>query len=538
MSTSLSSQSRHARSNILHHYNLENEVPTTKHRPNSHRRPTSKRIAATTVRIRDISREDDHVSHSSYLPQSRRGPSITRDVNTRKLSSAFQTQLGLSTESRDDKTLPSSSPTAFSDGVRGGRRENSPRPSPLPLLNDDDSPKTKGYYSSRYEERKSREGRRQKLRPISAGEQRDGEAANIISLTVPRSPNENPPAVVLGLRNLGNTCYMNAIVQCLIHTTPFRDEVIANFSSCHSKSSPLCREFLLLLKTYVSSPVGSSISPHAFKRAFETVARRFRGYDQHDAHEFTRAILDGLAMGWNEASDKKGGSPLLSPVLPEKELERRSDDWCRRYWWKRHVLANCEVVTRLFGGQLVSRRECSVCYSATCTFDPFYDVSLPMPRVRRGDSSSCVSLDDCLRDFFGEECLSEEDQLPYCEKCKKRRKSTKRLWISVFPTVFVVHLKRFGSCGAVGKVRTKVALEERLDLEDFAWKGKRVEYELYGVCCHRGGLTSGHYTANCMDESGQWWHFNDDSVTQVDDGYPSSLPSDAPYLLFYKMVGS
>lgn len=59
-----------------------------------------------------------------------------------------------------------------------------------------------------------------------------------------------------------------------------------------------------------------------------------------------------------------------------------------------------------------------------------------------------------------------------------------------------------------------------------------IQYELFGISNHYGGMGGGHYTAYCKQSySKNWYEFNDGSVSQIGD--LSKLKSSA-YLLFYQ----
>jgi ubiquitin carboxyl-terminal hydrolase 4/11/15 len=83
-----------------------------------------------------------------------------------------------------------------------------------------------------------------------------------------------------GLDNIGNTCYMNAVVQCLIRTPSFGNYL-------EQQEFDPAEELLIneIAKIYLSSKTTKhdSINTRSFKRIFEKQCPYFEGYTQHDA---------------------------------------------------------------------------------------------------------------------------------------------------------------------------------------------------------------------------------------------------------------
>ncbi|GAA6087928.1 ubiquitin carboxyl-terminal hydrolase 22-like isoform X1, partial [Tachysurus ichikawai] len=97
-----------------------------------------------------------------------------------------------------------------------------------------------------------------------------------------------------GLINLGNTCFMNCIVQALTHTPLLRDFFLSDRHKCEMQAnSCLVCEMSQLFQEFYSG----HRSPHIPFRLLHLVwthARHLAGYEQQDAHEFLIAALDVL----------------------------------------------------------------------------------------------------------------------------------------------------------------------------------------------------------------------------------------------------
>uniref|UniRef100_A0A8C2IYH3 Ubiquitin carboxyl-terminal hydrolase n=1 Tax=Cyprinus carpio TaxID=7962 RepID=A0A8C2IYH3_CYPCA len=311
-----------------------------------------------------------------------------------------------------------------------------------------------------------------------------------------------------GLRNLGNTCFMNAILQSL---------------------RSLVEEFR---KTLCSLWQGSqtAFSPDALFYVIWKIMPSFRGYQQQDAHEFLRYLLDHLHR---EMQGSKNGSP--SPTLSPDRAKHTSESKCC-------INGTSTIVTSVFGGILQNEVYCLICGTESRKFDPFLDLSLDIPsqfriKTRKDqEPGPTCTLNDCLRSFTDLEEL-DETELYMCHKCKKRQKSTKKFWIQKLPKVLCLHLKRFHWTAFLrNKIDTYVEFPMRgLDMKSYLLEPEnslpeRCLYDLAAVVVHHGsGIGSGHYTAYGLHE-GQWYHFNDSTVTLVSE---EAVLKAKAYILFY-----
>ncbi|KAF1635674.1 Ubiquitin carboxyl-terminal hydrolase 2, partial [Eudyptes filholi] len=332
-----------------------------------------------------------------------------------------------------------------------------------------------------------------------------------------------------GLRNLGNTCFMNSILQCLSNTKELRDYCLQNqylrdLNNNSRMRTALMSEFAKLIQLLWTSSPNDSVSPSEFKTQIQRYAPRFVGYNQQDAQEFLRFLLDGLHSEVNRV--------LVRPRASTDTLDHLPDDEKSRQMWRRYQEREDSRIGDLFVGQLKSSLTCSECGYCSTAFDPFWDLSLPIPKKGYGE----VTLMDCLRLFTKEDVL-DGDEKPTCCRCKARTRCTKKFSIQKFPKILVLHLKRFSEARIrTSKLTTFVNFQLKdLDLREFASQScNHAVYNLYAVSNHSGTTMGGHYTAYCKSPVSSEWHsFNDSRVTPMSSSHVRS--SDA-YLLFYELA--
>ncbi|XP_028435866.1 ubiquitin carboxyl-terminal hydrolase 8 isoform X2 [Perca flavescens] len=335
----------------------------------------------------------------------------------------------------------------------------------------------------------------------------------------------NGPSLT-GLRNMGNTCYMNSILQCLCNTPGMAEYFNNNFyledinrQNILGHKGEVAEEFGVIMKALWAG-LYKCISPRDFKITIGKINDQFAGYDQQDSQELLLFLMDGLHEDLNKADNRKR--------YKEEENDHLDDQTAADLAWSKHKLLNESIIVALFQGQFKSTVQCLTCHRKSRTFETFMYLSLPLA------STSKCSLQDCLRLFSKEEKLTDNNKV-FCRHCKAHRDSTKKLEIWKVPPILLVHLKRFSYEGRwKQKLQTSVDFSlDTLDLAQYVIGPKQTlkRYSLFGVSNHYGGLDGGHYTAYCKNAPKQrWYKFDDHEVTEIS---TSSVKSSAAYILFY-----
>uniref|UniRef100_A0A452RGW8 Ubiquitin carboxyl-terminal hydrolase 2 n=1 Tax=Ursus americanus TaxID=9643 RepID=A0A452RGW8_URSAM len=328
---------------------------------------------------------------------------------------------------------------------------------------------------------------------------------------------------------LGDPCFMNSILQCLSNTRELRDYCLQrlymrDLSHSSNVHTALMEEFAKLIQTIWTSSPNDVVSPSEFKTQIQRYAPRFVGYNQQDAQEFLRFLLDGLHNEVNRVTVRPKSNP--------ENLDHLPDDEKGRQMWRKYLEREDSRIGDLFVGQLKSSLTCTDCGYCSTVFDPFWDLSLPI--AKRGYPE--VTLMDCMRLFTKEDVL-DGDEKPTCCRCRARKRCIKKFSIQRFPKILVLHLKRFSESRIrTSKLTTFVNFPLRdLDLREFASENtNHAVYNLYAVSNHSGTTMGGHYTAYCRSPvTGEWHTFNDSSVTPMSS---SQVRTSDAYLLFYELA--
>ncbi|PSR91397.1 Ubiquitin carboxyl-terminal hydrolase [Actinidia chinensis var. chinensis] len=179
-----------------------------------------------------------------------------------------------------------------------------------------------------------------------------------------------------GLQNLGNTCFMNSALQCLVHTPPLVEYFLQDYTDEINRQNPLglhgelALAFGELLRKLWSSG-RTTIAPRAFKGKVARFAPQFSGFNQHDSQELLAFLLDGLHEDLNRVKQK--------PYIETKDTDGRPDGEVADECWRYHKVRNDSIIVDVCQGQYKSTLVCPVCNKISITFDPFMYLSLPLP---------------------------------------------------------------------------------------------------------------------------------------------------------------
>lgn len=335
-----------------------------------------------------------------------------------------------------------------------------------------------------------------------------------------------------GLMNAGNTCFTNAVLQCLVSTHPLQ---VFLTSSEHSKAQcplsqghgaqinikhnfcPICT--LKDITTLLLDQRYSAIMPKDLLLNLDKIGE-FRLGDQEDAHQF---LLDMLFKIHDAFVDNDKISRKLAAAKTPNSASK--PDFLDPH--DRQLIEETSFVYQMFGGRFLHKTRCIECGRVSLNPEPFLVLSLGL--------AAGASVEEALRNFCKIEVLPKGDESLVCETCNRRVTVQRQTTFWQAPEILLLHLKRFDNEGR--KINKSVAFSQTLDFTDVISRDSphanqgQTSYSLYAMITHYGPfMGAGHYVA-FVKLDGKWYLFDDKNVYGINEAI---VMKQNAYLLFYK----
>ncbi|XWS10230.1 hypothetical protein CRYUN_Cryun39dG0057500 [Craigia yunnanensis] len=314
-----------------------------------------------------------------------------------------------------------------------------------------------------------------------------------------------------GLLNCGNSCYANAVLQCLTCTKPLSIYLLhrSHSRACYGKDWCLVCELeqhVMLLRES-----GGPLSPSRILSHIRSINCQMGDGSQEDAHEFLRLLVASMQ---SICLERLGGEHKVDPRLQETTF-----------------------IQHTFGGRLRSKVKCLRCFHESERYENIMDLTLEI-------FGWVETLEDALTQFTTPEDLDGENMYR-CGRCAGYVRARKQLCIHEAPNILTIVLKRFQE-GKYGKINKCITFPDMLDMVPFMTGTGDIPplYMLYAVVVHFDTLNasfSGHYVSYVKDLRGNWFRVDDTEVKlspplvwcKVHPVSMSEVMSEGAYILFY-----
>lgn len=339
------------------------------------------------------------------------------------------------------------------------------------------------------------------------------------------------PKTIMGLQNMGNTCYINSCLQVLLRipelnwlleqenfTNRIKEDAVETIITTQWKELRdimCCNEGIM--------------RPNQFLHNMREMAKKnpmyemFSGIEQNDTPEFFTFIIECI---------HKSVSREVIYRLQYDEPKTAFDKIklaCLSMKKKVNEKEYSELVDLFYGIQLTKIVSEKMIVESLRPEMCFW-MSLPIVNY---NNDPFDELHECIQWGLQPEKLEGENAW-YNEKTKQTEnvQLIKSYWC--LPSILCINLNRFSLDGST-KLTNEVNFPvNNLDMSPYVEgdNPEQYQYELFAVVNHMGGLNDGHYTVFIKHSDMKWYHINDERIQEV--GNVLALTSSLAYCLFYR----
>ena len=345
--------------------------------------------------------------------------------------------------------------------------------------------------------------------------------------------------ILIGLNNIGATCYMNASLQCLSNTKELTEFFLNNYKDKNKKKHIITYEYYELIKNLWNEKNNNKpYSPYSFKDVLSQENDLFAGIQANDSKDLINFLIERLHQELNVIKENNNNENFY-------QVNQLNENEALQFFLKDFTSNFNSIISKLFYGILETKSQCKGCNMIKFNFQLYSFLEFPLqhinqyfynngkrPLFTQDGKNPDVDLYECFEYNRKIDLMNGENQM-YCNICNKLCDATYTNFIYSGPNYLIINLNR--GRGAV--YECKVNFPEQLNLFNYvSYKHGITAYELYAVICHLGPSSmSGHFVAYCRNRiDNKWYLYNDAFVTlctksqQYNDGMP--------YILFYRVL--
>ena len=333
---------------------------------------------------------------------------------------------------------------------------------------------------------------------------------------------------IIGLQNIGATCYMNATLQCFsnigrLKTYLLNKNIYQDLENNKNSSKKLSFALAEVLKNLWEKLEHRFYAPNNFKNLISEMNPLFKGIAANDPKDLILFLLEKMH---NELNKPINNIPDNNKVPNSCNFIEVYKDFV--YWFENK---NKSIISDEFYFFTNNISTCQYCGTQIHNTQSNNILFFPLEEVRKykNYNHNNVAILDCF-DYYGKKEIYPSF---YCNSCNQNYQAISQTQIIRAPKTLIMNFNR----GKGIEFNVNVIFEEYLNLRKYVCDNNSpYYYELTGVICHFGSNDmGGHFIAYCKNcNNCEWYKYNDQIVTKC--SFNEVKGTGLPYVLFYNYV--
>ena len=332
---------------------------------------------------------------------------------------------------------------------------------------------------------------------------------------------------IIGLKNIGAVCYMNAILQCFSNTAKIRayllnKDIYNKLEINKDSTNKLSFALAEVLNNLWEILTHKDYPPEHFKNVVSEMNPSFLEIKSNDPKDLILFMLEKIHKELNKAPKKI----LKNYYINDTNFNDVFNDFQKNY-----LNNNQSIISEEFNGYTNSMTTCGYCGTTIHNVQTFNILFFPLEEIRKfmNYRHNNIRIKECFQYY------EKQNFYPsfYCNKCKYLCQSLNSSKLIYAPQTLIINLNR----GRELEYNVNIVFDEYLNIREYVFANNSpYYYELTGVICHiESNDEEGHFIAYCKNSNNcEWYKFNDQFVNKCN--FYEVQNANLPNVLFYNYV--
>jgi len=356
--------------------------------------------------------------------------------------------------------------------------------------------------------------------------------------------------ILVGLNNIGATCYMNATLQSLSNSDKLTEYFLKDYKYEPKNNKKIMSNvyYNVIKDLWNRENHNKSFSPNEFKEKLSQENPLFAGIAANDSKDLINFLIERFHNELNIVKNENGMQNNNNLNYEVTQNDQLNEQKMLEIFTNEFKIKYNSIISNLFYGLLETKSQCQQCKYIKYNFQVYSFIEFPLERVNQycfmtgkrynyvmnSNKNPDIDLYECFEYYNNLELMTGDNQM-YCNICNCNCDSLYGSLLYSTPNYLIINLNR--GRGAV--YECKVIFPEQLNLFNFVtFKNGNTVYELYAVICHIGPSSmSGHFVAYCRNRIDKKWYLYNDAFVNMCQS-PNEYQKGMAYILFYQVLSS